>query len=370
MATRQKTTIEQIKDPLENTAPVIFTDPDDELTDEDAIGSVLAELGGTSDAKVNVYEIGNGKSQVFVASYTPSNFSLEQLQADYGGGMYSIQVRSEGRIKTRRVVTIKEPRNIQQNHAQPVVDNTAVINAVNQSMQQLGTMFTDALTKLVPQTPQKTFMEQLQEFAALQATLGGGKNNVDSGNSLELFLKGIEFAKQNGPGGEKSMAELLVDGVKELAPVLATMAASKPAPIMLQPAAQRPVTSPVVSANNEQAPSNVEVLQPEQQAESEVNAMSMMENFYLRELVRHAMADHDTETYANMALDTLGDEKCLEYVNHPDYFKLLCEKVPEAAPYEDWFNRLKNDVIMLTAPENDVISSETSSTSGGNAVSN
>lgn len=79
--------------------------------------------------------------------------------------------------------------------------------------------------------------------------------------------------------------------------------------------------------------------------------MNMMINMYLKTLVANAQADNDPMTYAQAIMDFMGDDEAVKLANNPDWFKLLCERVPEAAPFEVWFNELREGIIYLTKPD-------------------
>ena len=77
----------------------------------------------------------------------------------------------------------------------------------------------------------------------------------------------------------------------------------------------------------------------------------MMERIYLNMLIANAQADNDTETYANLALDTVGEDAAIQFVNTPNWFELLCQKEPRATQFRPWFDRLRGDILELTQPE-------------------
>lgn len=341
MAVRKPPTIEPIN-PEELSLSQLNNHEAEIYDEEDEINNVLAELGGENDAKINVYKIDPGKQQAFVGSFAPSNFSVETLQMTYGAGDYSVQVRSGGRIRTRRNISIAEP--LRQNQLQVLqpqnVDNK-LVDVMNDGFKQLATMFLDGLNRLATNQPQpKSTTDTLHELALMKQVLGGGNN---SENGLDQFMKGLEFAKQITPReGEPSGSEVLMKAVETFAPILQTMKENQSHSFPGQIPTYVPQNLPVQNPVDNLAPLN----KPENLPESD--PVSLQESIYLNLLVQNAKADNDPTTYANMALDILGTEKALEYVNHPDYLKILLEKKPEAEPYMAWFIEFKDLVNELS----------------------
>lgn len=345
MATREKTTqIHHLSpDEVDNvTVPMqqnMSLSPD-EITEEDAINNVLAELGGSTDAKVNVYKILPGKANSFVGSFTPDTFSQENLQITFGGGDYMVQVRANGRIVTRRNLSIAEAR-ISQPGNFPQTDNTRLIETMNQGFQNMANMFAGALKEIAQALPKpKSTKESLEELALMREIFGSGEKS--GGSELQNFLQGIEFSKSiEKDSTEPGTGQLIMEGLKTIAPALGAMAQRQPVPMMAPPVPQANGLAPAPLPNP---------IEPQAPIESD-NEMNIARNIFLNLLVKNAAADHDPFTYANMAVDTLGVEQALEYAQSPDFFKTMCELRPEAQQFPEWFEDFRLEVINICNAE-------------------
>jgi hypothetical protein len=76
--------------------------------------------------------------------------------------------------------------------------------------------------------------------------------------------------------------------------------------------------------------------------------VTMMQNFALNALLANAKAGNDPETYANLALDMLGTEFCVNFVSAPDWFTHLCAFIPDAVYYRSWFEEMREIIFDLT----------------------
>ena len=80
---------------------------------------------------------------------------------------------------------------------------------------------------------------------------------------------------------------------------------------------------------------------------------------YLNIFIAHAENDHHPDTYAEVILDTVGEEKAIEFLNAPGWFEKLAELNPRVKEpkIQAWFYELRRVVLDLTNPEPEGIDS-------------
>lgn len=315
---------------------------DSEKDDLDILNDVLSELGGTSDVKVNVYLLESGKSMAFVGSYAPDTFSIDAVQATYGAGEYSVQVRQGGRIRSRRVIRIAKPRETPQSNF-----TANGLELISKQIEESNAKFLAVLERLnMPQAPVKTTTDMLNELMLMKQVMG-----VDNKpqNNMQDFLTMLDVAKGLVPAqGEASTNDILMEGIRSLAPALMAGATQPRQQIPQQiPQRQNPImpnvpyspAPPIENPTEPAQPLNAEVLPIES------DDMKIQERLFFNLLISNAQKDNDPAPYAAMLLDIVGDDVAEQMLNDPNWFKNLIEKDPRCQSFEQWFSELRS--IML-----------------------
>jgi hypothetical protein len=378
MVAKKQTTIIPNTDEISlNQLPIVQdSNYDDEKTDEDILNDVLSELGGSSDAKVNVYQIEVGKSPAFVGSYAPDMFSIDSIQQTYGAGEYQIHVRSGGRLRSRRTVRIAKPK-VDPNST---VQNAPNTEAIIQTMQQGFASMLEGLKVVVqsqPHQPVKTTQDLLQELMLMKQIMGGDNK---SGAGIDDFLKMLEVAKgmvsSSEPAGTN---DILMEGIKSIAPMLAAGFAQQqqqptqqmprqivqqinPPQMQPNPAPIKPVENVAPIATQEQPPTlNLN--------QSEIDAMKLQETMLFNLLISNAEKDNDPEPYANMLLDIVGDDEAEKMLNVPNWFELLVERDSRVQNYQAWFINLRAIMLdYINESKNDLTAQNPSDINDANTV--
>lgn len=331
-----------------------YIEPEPE-PDDVALQTVLSELGADgTNAKVNVYQLDTMKNKAFVGAFLPSEFSLENVQKQYGPGDYEIRVYDNRGLKTRRIIKIAEPKKQEQLPVMHAQNETAKLIEVMQSgFNQMGQTFAQALGQLAQSQPKpKTTLETLQEMRMMREIMGFNSQPQNSVDPLKILEIATGLAEKITPRvGEPGTGEVILEAIKNFGPMLsngfgqAAQQNALPSPVMRNPAApviplqQNPIQSPTNEGDEQ---------------------MNIMKKYYLNLLIAQAQANNDPVTYANMMLDVIGEEKSLAMVNTPDWFELLCKEEPRAVNYRLWFESMRAIIIELTGPEDDAITGENS----------
>lgn len=333
-----------------------FPDPEPaipEITEDDpddvALANVIADLGGPGvDAKVNVYQLDSNRNKAFVRSYLPTEFSLENVQSEYGPGDYEIHVRKDGKLATRKVLKIATPKNQPPAPIAQVDNSRAIIESMQNGFKEMGSMFANALAGLAANQPKpKTTMEMLQEMTMMREIMGGNQPAAPATDPLAMVTLAMELAEKIQPRvGEPGTGEVIMEAIKNFGPLLGQAAQrQQAAPVMVPQLAHVQTPAPML-----QMPDGTPA--PVTQSQStETDEMNLARKMYLNLLVSNANAGSDTQTYANLMLDVVGDDAALQFVNSPDWFEKLCAEEPRAANFRPWFEQLRNDILELTKPD-------------------
>lgn len=199
-------------------------------TDVDSLRVLIDELAGATNASITCYRIIKNQPQRYMFKCTPAEFSLDHLREKHGGGDFRLFVVADGRM-VRNVLVAIEPKAMPEGGASldvagilrdgfaqqmtimrelrptapPPANNTdlpALITAI-------GTVLTPVLTALLKPAPPPPPAPR------------------DSGGSIEMFIKGVELARDlggSGGEGEGGMMGLLQSFLKS--PMLAQAAQS------------------------------------------------------------------------------------------------------------------------------------------------
>lgn len=332
--------------------PVIPEIPEDD-PDDIALANVIADLGGPGvDAKVNVYQLDANRNKAFVRSYLPAEFSLENVQSEYGPGDYEIHVRKEGKLATRKVLKIATPKNQPPAPVAQIDNSRAIIESMQNGFKEMGAMFANALAGLAANQPKpKTAMETLQELQMMKEIMGGNQPAAPATDPLAMVTLAMELAEKIQPRvGEPGTGEVIMEAIKKFGPLLGQAAQrQQAAPIMVPQLAHVQTPAPHVVNSQGQALMN----NPDNPAiqQQETDEMNLARKMYLNLLVSNAKADNDPSTYANLMLDLAGEQAALEFANDPQWFEKLCAEEPRAAEFRTWFDELRLTVLELTKPE-------------------
>lgn len=345
------------------------TDPD-----EIALENVLSELGSSgADAKVNVYQLDDKKNRAFVGSFLPGDFSIEQIQLQYGAGEYAVEVRKDKKWLKKTTVKIAAPRNnaimAQPQIAQPQVETGKILETMQNGFKEMGAMFATALSGLAAnQAKPKSSLETLQELQMMKEIIGGNTPIVHppAADPLQMVELAMNLAEKIQPRtGEPGTGEVILEAIKNFAPLLGQAAQQRQQ--IASPTVPQLSHNPAPTmypANPEPGPFNQpQNIQPTQPAQ-ETDQMNFARKMYLNLLVSNAQADNDPTTYAQMLLDITGEQAALEFANAPDWFEKLCTEEPRAANFRAWFDELRMVVIELTKPENTGINGDNQANSG------
>lgn len=338
-----------------------------EREDEDTEAAILAEFNKGDDAatwKVSVCRAAKGgEPEPYLFSCSPSELPvIDRLRDEYGTGSYRIRVYRNNLIFRSFTVGVEARR-------APTTPAPAVVPASDGLAAALERQ-TALLERLINQRQQP--VQQVDSFGMMTTLLGaigqikglfGAPATSSAENAIELFMKGIEAAKDLG-GSDKGNTGLM-DIVRDLlkSPIIEKMIEGAAANVSV-PHTQRMVTTgpgigetpqplsaqPPPQPTTPPTPSNGDTInQQVQPPGDDPRLVAMTHN--IRYLATKAAANADVELYADWVLDNVPADLLTQLVNDPTALTMLSTAVPEARPYVAWFGQLLELVKEALTPD-------------------
>jgi len=205
----------------------------------------------------------------------------------------------------------------------------------------------------------------LRIFEAAQDMKSGGANKGDT-NWLDIVK---EVVNQAGPAVGPVLA-----GLQQAAAARAAASQGNVPRVTVSASASAPQLSAVPPVLNGSA-GPAGVLSPEsttngvaatnggtQNGSGQVDMLKLAEPMIRAKLAlaaKWAVADRDPVTYAQVFLDELpsniasfiSQQQALEYLVHPDWFKVICEREPALTPYQEWCDEFRMELIEILKPQ-------------------
>ena len=327
--------------------PMQVVQPDVPDDNDAALLNIIADLGGATDAKVNVYKAQKGsRDMAYVGSYEAADFSLDSLKLEYGGGSYRIHVRRDGQLVANRLLTIAELRNPMIPPPAPQVNPADLIATMQQGFATLGQSLLQGMAQMIPPPqPAKSTQEMLQEMLTMKQLLAPAHEAAPV-DQFAIFRQGMELAAQMQPReGDVGTNEVMLEAIKSLGPVLGSA--------IQKPAFNPQIAGPGVVPPAPQLPAPQFMPQPAQHAEPqpqppEGSDMSLQEKLFFNTVIAAANADADPATYSALVLDLLGNDQALRLVSLPDWFEQLVAREPRAFAHKPWFEEMRENIYLLT----------------------
>lgn len=343
---------------LELTPPAgaeLSVDPD-EL---DGIAKLRALAGGESLAKFEVRRVMPSANAGYVGTLGDEELTMERLADEYGPGTYTIRVRLPGGkfAGSDRVQIAELPKHRQPppQAAAPVVSaapaGDSSIGMMMQAMQRsteaqvnmLSGMVKSLIERPLPTPPAPPPPPDTIQILTLASKLfdRGDKG----GGSFDQFMKGVEFGKEIGGGGETDMGDLLLKGMEGLKDL---SAANPPQPRRRLPA---PGTVPAI-----EGPAAAPVAQ--QQAAPRAPGVTMNPvqllgwlNKQVQHLLVQASRRKSPELYAEVFLDNLppglDDESLLARLKAPDAIDQLAKLDKRVLSFRTWFEEFRDECVRM-----------------------
>ena len=331
-----------------------------EYDDVTALNNVLAELGedDAGGGFVTVFretiDASGKKPDEYLERFPASEFSLDSLKSRWGSGKYKISVYQDGRILTRKVITIaKDPfAMVPTAHAQPATDLSPILAAIQQSNEKMvAALMTMAQAHNQQKSPSRA--EMLHEMAMMKDMFAPAPGSQPPAyNPIELMKMGVEMANR-GAGGDESNNAWVGKVIDQLGPILmpAVAAAVTPKqPIHARPAATLPAPTP--------RPETQPVTQ-----QPEDDPVSLLIINYLNMLTRAAEAKAPVEEYADSILSMVPASNLTDLENlisPSDWREKMKAHTQSVERYPEWFTALRNTLLQYIEEDKQALAGEVS----------
>lgn len=330
---------------------------DDYLPDDVAVINLLSELGeDAADVVVRIYREGKGGfkditllAEVPVSAFTPIMLS----QPPYGGGTFRIHARSRtGFVCNRQLKVEPAPgaleamRQAAQPGAQPYSPPGAALTAADVARIVAETMNAraPAPSPFAMLAEMKPLFEMMRPAAPVVAPAGN-----DMAQTLALLGTVLDLSKKINPAaalpinedGKTDMATaVLLKGMDIFGSAMENAKAQQAGQVV-QPAA--PAQLQTLPAPTTQPPAPGDPVQLTDEQTEEI----MFAKMQLKMVNRKAAANDDPVAVAESFYSMLPDELVMTMGTDPNWFTLLCQLVPECAPYQAWYTAAKDKIVAM-----------------------
>lgn len=308
-----------------------------------AIERVLAEIGGDTDASINVYAIRPGsRGGEFVDSFPVDAFAgeasfLKRIRDEFGAGEFRIQLRHGRTFRVNRIVRIAPARE-RAPRDEPGAAVAAALARLDEQFRRSEQLVREAITAR-PQQPEseEAFLRRLQLYREVLGGGAGASAARSGAESIEVFLQGLNLGRSLEPSTGAGTTDVLLETVKTLGPALvrAVQLGDRPA-LPAQPARPAPPAKPAPAAPG---------------APGDDPAMSAAVRKLLEQLIDAAERDADPDLYAELTLDQVGPDAVQQLFAAGDPVILLGNLDPRVLEHRDWFTALQASLQELLADE-------------------
>jgi len=338
-----------------------FTPSAEAFDPQDAILQKIDEMDSMENATFRVYRQNEGNSSkmdflftVPVDKYTVFDDLLSYIRDNYGGGDYRIHLRGptdtgSNQLITNKLFSIAEPKKAesqQRNEMTSVVES--MMGELRAMREEMNRAYTERANQ--PQQASQNPMDMMKSMVEMMTMMHGmmPQPNQIQPKTLAEQMKELkemrEFAEEfGGDGKSDGFSSLVKDGLKPMMDLIQQETK------MRQEARQRGVEYQPPKQN------------PDQKGTAEVNPSELDEGTKamlgnVKTLIIAAQRGGDPETYADMVLDFLPQEKYMELYNFliiPDCMDTIIHHVPEVGNHREWFEKLRVGILESLAPDGD-----------------
>jgi hypothetical protein len=333
-------------------------DGDNQYVDA-ALQGVMLELGERDDsAKVTVKRIVEAQGQrrkVWLFECHPREFSIPQLQMDFGEGEYQITVYGAQEGSNYKIIHADKRLSIGAARGAGKTDQPASAPAVRDADQftraisvaiagPLSTL-AQALTQMMPkQTSRADMIAELKQFAEMFTAMRPPVDvtpRADPFDSLERAVALLRDAKGAAPivneDGEIPPTQILSQGIELLKGFFAAASQRQGAQAALPAPGTQPAPAPQLAPPGADIPAA-------QPAQPQGIDMGLFLKMQLGIFLNAARNDSDPITYGAILYEQAPDE-ILAKLESAEWFAELCKLEPGFSAHREWCEKVRAEVI-------------------------
>lgn len=319
----------------------------------------MNELGTDVNAEIRVFrDVGGGNTtKEYLFTFEPHDMTMVQLcdklRDEYGGGDFRVMAyasstnRSGKSLKFNKSMRTAKPKT-QVFEQKPASEMSDVLTVMMQQAQEQREMMQQLIQTMNdrPQAQPLNILELVQTGVPLLAGLKKlfGTTATDPFESAKNIISMMKDLDLSGGGSEKNNADVLLEGIKTLGPVLAgaaqqSMHGSAPQQVRPNPAAR--VARKYPPMNNAKAgPDASPDLPLKQHKEKGRETLQTRILNDLKNMVKAANRNSDPGLYADLLIDQYSEDEIAQVVNNPQLMDMAAAIVPGMAQQRPWFNQV------------------------------
>jgi hypothetical protein len=203
----------------------VNTDSDgkNETSQKARLQDIIDDLNNTdSDATLSIYRqspLGGKSAMTFLATFPPDKYTMDELQLwlrdNHGSGDYRVQIRSGGRIRANKLLSIEAPQT-ETTERKPTSEAGEVLNVVMAAMEKQNQMIMTTIQNQ-SQPSEEDMLRKMVIYKELFGGNGSGNGLAQINETLTMLQTlGIEIGQ---PKEEDGFANI-VDKMTPLATAL------------------------------------------------------------------------------------------------------------------------------------------------------
>lgn len=267
---------------------------------------------------------------------------MDRIRDHYGDGTYQASVFKNGSLYRKFQFDVERPKF----PVQPVKEtgtseiSTVLAAIAEQNERQFQQLKELMLTRQAPVSgadPVSMMTAMLGAMVQMKNLVAPAQQSGGMG-SMELFIKGIEVAKELNSGDrETNLLDVLNNIIKS--PIVEHAMASYgalPAPTAVNAAVQK-LQPPAQPKTAPSAPTNT--------GAETVKVPDMVIKQYINMLVQRAERGSDPELYADFVLDNAPENVIREHLANETIIEDLSKLDPRVAQHKEWFTSLRDSLL-------------------------
>lgn len=295
---------------------------------------------------------GGIKDLSFIKSIAQDIFSYELLQSPpFNGGKFRVYIRKQGVMGIRRNFLIDVEPGV--NAVLPGQPSPASQDGAIASMIAAMSAGFTTLSQQIARTqaaPANTQMDTIALITALKPLIVPPPAATPERDPLEMLSRMLEIQNKISPprsgDGETGANDIIIEAMRTFGkPMAEAMANAKIAPPVPNSTPGDTVTVESPTALPRPAIEAQDIQSSEEQVT--MNELQMKIAVFKAPLILMARNNADPYPYACMVLDMFDDAQIAAYIAGDDWWTQLQVILPEAAPYSEWFGKLRDQTLAL-----------------------
>jgi hypothetical protein len=237
-------------------------------------------------------------------------------------------------------------------------DLTALLGVLKPAPSPTMAELTQSLANLkaLSAPPESSDSKIDQALKIMEAVKDFSDNAGGSGEGKSTWIDIVRDLIKAAPAALQPMLEARMAAMQSRAPV-APVAVTKP---IVAPPAPKIVPAPIAPPVPVVPAADVSAGVAADSSGGDMNALNLFKpqiKAKLAQVVIWAQKDRDPYSYAQIFCDEIpeqawkliGQEKALDYLNHADWWKVVCEWEPNLAPHQKWCEEFRQNLIEIVS---------------------